>query len=276
MPTLGPNPAPDIRAGWIGFRPGMLPPKTIMKAHTRSSMFLGLFAVMALAPVHASSVSISGSAPTSNLLLANTAQTPAATIWLKNDAAANQWGGDLFYVSGAATTIDKITLQYASFGSAVTGAAMTLSLFQVDAAGSTFSNTITGRTNLQTDHFTLPGSMASTGFLTFDLTDTTLQPSSVAYGFVLSFDATASGRSFAFTRGNTDGASSTLAIDTIITGSFRSSLGDSSYSKFGTSNLHQLFIEGTVSSIPEPASWAALLGGAVLGAAMFFRRRGRR
>lgn len=236
-----------------------------------SSVFGAFVALLVLAPLSAADVTISASAPASGVLASNTPKEPAATVGWKNDSSGNQWTGVTFTVSET-LVLDKISLAYTSAGSGVANAAVSLRIVQLNSGGSV-DNQLQNATLLQTDQFTLPGTIASSGYLTFDLKNITLTASSNSYAYILSFDSSASNRLFSLTRGTPSISGTALSSSSSPNYVFRSDNGGASYYNLGFDNAPLLSLQGTVASqIPEPSTWAALVGLIALGAAGLKRR----
>lgn len=195
------------------------------------SRFAGLTCALALsaATLSAAEASASRSAPAKNVLSANAAKEPAGTIGWKNDSVANQWTGITFNVSKA-LTLDKISLAYAVAGKQVAGASVTLRLIQLDLGGS-FAERINQGKVLRTDTFALPATLPDSGWLTFDITDTVLAASPVAYGYILSFDEQAGGRFFSLVRGTGEAKGAIMIGESNAV--FRSETGEGGYAALG-------------------------------------------
>jgi len=189
-----------------------------------------VFALMLSVPaLSAAEATVSRSAPVKNVLSGNTAKEPAATIGWKNDSVANQWLGSTFNVSKT-LTLDKISFAYAVAGNKAAEATVTVQLIQLDLGGSFVERISQGKV-LRTDKFTLPFTLPESGWITFDITDTVLPASPVAYAYILSFDEQEGGRFFALVRGNGE------AKGAIIIGEgnavFRSEVGEGGYAALG-------------------------------------------
>lgn len=112
---------------------------------------------------------------------------------------------------------------------------------------------------------TLPGGT----YVTFDLSQSVQLTKDAVYGFVLHYESMADSRSIAFV--------ATTNTSEFATGRNLSSGSDGgiapSSSTFTRTNNSLQFYLGTTSSIPEPGAAALIAGAAMLGCAIFKRRR---
>jgi hypothetical protein len=221
---------------------------------------------------YTTSVATASSAPTTNVVTSFklsdfSGANDAGFAWRNDPNASTPSERQLGEVFTASSTynISAITLKTrASNNSAIMGAAFTVTFYKF---ASTASNDLAEGTELFTASGTFTSTSFSSGtFLTFNLDSANLElQSGSTYGFLLSFDDAAAGRSLG------------LNAITVPSGSSLSNRrimkeDSSAISGYNLQSL-EFYVQGSLSSVPEPQSFALVAGLLGLSAAGCVRRR---
>lgn len=233
-----------------------------------------LFLATSASAQYSTSVATSSSAPTTDVIASykladftNAGATDSGLAWRNDSNASSPTERQLGEVFAATSTqnIGAVTLKTRGSNiSATMGAAFTLTFYQFNSNGST---DLANGTVL----FTASGAFTETAFgsgtyITFDLSSSNLElQAGSTYGFLLSFDEAAAGRS--------------LAINAITVPSGYSLVDrrilkedGGAISGYNRQSL-EFYVQG-MSSVPEPANFALLVGlSGLTGVACVRRRR---
>jgi hypothetical protein len=247
----------------------------IIRLHLSAALLVAsLFLTTTTFAQYTTSVATASSAPTTNVVTSfklsdftGTGATDAGLAWRNDSNASNPSERQLGEVFTASSTynISAITLKTrGSNVSAIMGSAFTVTFYEF---ASTASNDLANGTKLFTASGTFTSTSFSSGtFLTFNLDSANLQlQSGSTYGFLLSFDEAAAGRSLG------------LNAITVPSGSSLSNRrimkeDSGAISGYDRQSL-EFYVQGSLSSVPEPQSFALVAGLLGLSAAGCVRRR---
>ncbi len=186
------------------------------------------------------------------LVLSNVTETFSAGSWL--NVNATQWLGQPFTTGSSSFTLNSVSMEFVAGGTS-TGFAFRLYTAGVGQPG-TLLETLTPSANPNTG-----------GTITFTSTNSTQLDANTSYWVVASVTSTQAARAnMTSSTGETSAYGWTFS-------DIRYQSANSGASWATRTTFPRLSITATASAIPEPSTYAALAGVAVLGLAVYRRRR---